>query len=86
MNDWTVFSGDWSITPEGQLRGRSLGESHIYAGRPSGLIVGDVTIELDIEFLSTPLDGVGRHAGLFLYAGDPASRWAMPAAPLRAAA
>ena len=75
VDGWTVFSGDWSISPDGQLAGRSAGESHIYAGEPAGLISGDITAQFDIEFLNQPADGVGRHASVFLYAAEPISRW-----------
>jgi len=76
VDGWTVSSGDWRID-DGRLRVVTAGfeEAFIWAGDPAGLIAGDVTIDFDVETLATPLDGVGRHFGVFYAAAQPASRW-----------
>ncbi len=79
VEGWTVSSGDWSITDDGQLEVETLGgeEAHIWFGDPPVLFAGDMSIEFDIEFINhnPPDDGVGKHAGVFFFAAEPTLRW-----------
>jgi PKD repeat protein len=76
---WTVTSGNWSVTDEGQLEVVAQGqEAHIWVGDPPILFNGDVTFEFEIEFLNHVGDQggqVGKHAGVFFYSREPISRW-----------
>jgi len=80
---WTVFQGDWSVSDDGRLDVAAnapgqAGEAHIWIGDPPFFVTGDFTLEFEIEFLNhspDPLDGVGKHAGVFFYASDPGLRW-----------
>ena len=76
---WTIHEGDWRINADGQLQVTTQGaEATIWAGDPAGVLAGDFTIEFAMEFLATPNDGIGRHAGVFFCAAEPGSRWTTP--------
>jgi PKD repeat protein len=76
LDGWTAFQGDWNITASGQLSTLTAGQEHwVWAGDPPCLAGGNLTIEFDMEFVSRPGDGVGRHAGVFFFASEPRIRW-----------
>ena len=76
VSDWTVHAGEWNVTEEGKLSTRTAGVEHwAWAGSPPLLATGGLVTELEIEYLFDPMDGVGRHGGIMLYAQDPTIRW-----------
>jgi PKD repeat protein len=76
VDGWTPFAGEWNITAAGKLETLAAGAEHwLWAGDPPGVLSGDFVAEFDLEFLTSPADGVGRHAGFMFYAADPTIRW-----------
>src|SRR5688572_21024821 len=76
---WTPYQGDWKIESEvlsGEDHAAGL-EAWIWLNETFG---GDISIEFNIEWQDTQVDGVGRHGGMaFLgnFAGAPQTRYQM---------
>jgi len=71
---WTVFQGDWQVVDE-ELVGNAAGvEGWIWAGAPPLFFPPTFELGFDMRFLSTPADGVGRHAGVMFCASAPTWR------------
>jgi len=70
---WITYSGTWAVESE-ELSGQSSGsEAWIWYSQPFS---GDITIEFGMKFLTTPVDGVGRHGGVMSFSADETQRYA----------
>ncbi len=74
VDNWTVIQGDWSIL-DGRLTTEAFAEHWIWAGDPAVRLPGDFQSTFTFEFVVTPDDAVGRHAGVMFSASEIGIRW-----------
>ncbi len=79
--DWTVYNGTWQVQGESLIgecaagEGTSGNDSWIWAGNPAIPIEGADRFSVTVDLFQEVADGVGRHAGMMLFAREPTYRW-----------
>ncbi len=74
VTGWTPFSGTWELIDERLTNLVEGGEAWAWAGEPPLRFGGNMTAEVELEFMA-PDDGVGKHGGLMFFASMPNNRW-----------
>jgi len=73
---WTVVRGAWRLEGEAlRVEAAIAPEAWIFAGVPPARFEGVESIRFRFEFLVTPFDAVGRHAGVFFFAQNSLPRF-----------